>query len=110
MASNGYPQQGENTTQQNATASQTSGSTAQEPGQIGWYFVEQYYTILGQTPEQISVSIIYIPTSYNSPRDRIANERQLFYNKRSSLVWGTEGDVQPMNQGRSVSSSIVLSS
>jgi len=61
MASNGYPQQGETISPATATmsASQSSGSTAQPPDQVGWYFVEQYYTILGKNPDQVSVSIAY---------------------------------------------------
>ncbi|KAF8430486.1 hypothetical protein BGX38DRAFT_1232145 [Terfezia claveryi] len=80
MASNGYPQQGESTSPATTTmsAGQSSGSTAKPPDQVGWYFVEQYYTTLGKNPDQVS----------------------LFYGKKSSLVWGTEGEVQPMVQGR----------
>ncbi|RPB27712.1 hypothetical protein L211DRAFT_834562 [Terfezia boudieri ATCC MYA-4762] len=81
MASNGYPQQGESTSPATTTmsAGQYSGSTAQPPDQVGWLFVEQYYTTLGETPDKLS----------------------LFYGKKSSLVWGTEGETLPMIQGRS---------
>lgn len=73
MASNGYPQQAESTQSyaQNAptaataaspastaTAPAATTSTAQSPDQIGWFFVESYYTNLNQNPDQVGVSNI----------------------------------------------------
>jgi hypothetical protein len=49
-----------------------------EKDEVGWYFVEQYYTTLNKTPERL----------------------HLFYNKKSSFVWGTEGDSLPLAHGR----------
>lgn len=46
--------------------------------EVGWYFVEQYYTTLNKTPERV----------------------HLFYNKRSTMVWGTEGESLPLAHGR----------
>jgi hypothetical protein len=51
----------------------TSGTTQQQkadPQEIGWYFVEQYYTTLSKTPEKI----------------------HLFYSKKSQLVSGVEAE------------------
>ena len=71
MASNGYPQQGETATSHHATISggQTTGGTPQPPDQVGWYFVEQYYTTLNHNPDQVGVSTIrrlYIVTDKNA--------------------------------------------
>ena len=57
-----------------ASASQstaTSGTTQKaDPQEIGWYFVEQYYTTLSKSPEKI----------------------HLFYSKKSQLVTGVEAE------------------
>ena len=57
-----------------ASASQSTASsgTAQkaDPREIGWYFVEQYYTTLSKSPEKI----------------------HLFYSKKSQLVTGVEAE------------------
>ena len=53
----------------NALASSASGQQSDVPkDQVGWYFVEQYYTALSRQPERL----------------------YLFYNKRSQLVSGEE--------------------
>ncbi|KAL7271721.1 hypothetical protein RUND412_005501 [Rhizina undulata] len=46
--------------------------------EVGWLFVEQYYTTLNKSPERL----------------------HLFYNKKSSFVWGTEGENLPVAHGR----------
>ncbi|KAK5950881.1 hypothetical protein OHC33_007952 [Knufia fluminis] len=56
-----------------ATASQSSNtapSQKPDPQEIGWYFVEQYYTTLSKTPDKI----------------------HLFYNKKSQLITGIEAE------------------
>jgi len=55
-----------------ASQSTTASATAQkaDPQEIGWYFVEQYYTTLSKSPERI----------------------HLFYNKKSQLVTGVEAE------------------
>lgn len=61
------------TPSQSASASQTSNaasSTKADPQEIGWYFVEQYYTNLSKSPEKI----------------------HLFYNKKSQLITGKEAE------------------
>ncbi|KAF2007256.1 hypothetical protein P154DRAFT_116313 [Amniculicola lignicola CBS 123094] len=56
--------------QQGASA-QSAASTSEIPkDEVGWYFVEQYYTTLSKSPERL----------------------YLFYNKRSQYVSGTEED------------------
>ncbi|KAF2752054.1 hypothetical protein M011DRAFT_14911 [Sporormia fimetaria CBS 119925] len=70
--------------QQSATTN--AASTSEIPKEeIGWYFVEQYYTTLSKTPERLS----------------------LFYNKRSHFVSGTEEEKVPVCTGqRSISDRI----
>ncbi|KAK4937772.1 hypothetical protein LTR10_021649 [Elasticomyces elasticus] len=55
-----------------ASQSTTTSATAQkaDPQEIGWYFVEQYYTTLSKSPEKI----------------------HLFYSKKSQLVSGVEAE------------------
>jgi hypothetical protein len=55
-----------------SVASTTASATAQkaDPQEIGWYFVEQYYTTLSKSPERI----------------------HLFYKKKSQLVTGREAE------------------
>ncbi|KAI5845191.1 hypothetical protein DFP73DRAFT_46256 [Morchella snyderi] len=60
-------------------ASQQASATESVPkDEVGWYFVEQYYTTLNKTPERL----------------------HLFYNKKSSFVWGTEGELLQLATGR----------
>ena len=52
---------GENTSS-TATANNTSSSTNEGNGgvpkdEVGWYFVEQYYTTLSKSPEKLHVSV-----------------------------------------------------
>ena len=63
-----------------ATESSTS-TTAVDPQQIGWYFVQQFYTTLSKHPDQI----------------------HLFYNKKSQLVIGTEAEKVVPSVGKTVS-------
>ncbi|KIW97581.1 uncharacterized protein Z519_01165 [Cladophialophora bantiana CBS 173.52] len=56
-----------------ASQSTTTSTTTQQkadPQEIGWYFVEQYYTTLSKSPEKI----------------------HLFYSKKSQLVTGVEAE------------------
>ncbi|KIY03550.1 uncharacterized protein Z520_00241 [Fonsecaea multimorphosa CBS 102226] len=55
-----------------ASQSTTTSATQQkaDPQEIGWYFVEQYYTTLSKSPEKI----------------------HLFYSKKSQLVTGVEAE------------------
>ncbi|KIX02685.1 uncharacterized protein Z518_08627 [Rhinocladiella mackenziei CBS 650.93] len=55
-----------------ASQSTTTSAAAQkaDPQEIGWYFVEQYYTTLSKSPEKI----------------------HLFYSKKSQLVTGVEAE------------------
>lgn len=55
---------------QSSTAASTTANTKADPQEIGWYFVEQYYTNLSKSPERI----------------------HLFYNKKSQLVTGVEAE------------------
>lgn len=58
--------------QASASQSSNAGSSQQkaDPQEIGWYFVEQYYTTLSKSPDKI----------------------HLFYNKKSQLITGTEAE------------------
>lgn len=53
---------------------QTQGGTPQQPSanpeavpkdEVGWYFVEQYYTTLNKTPERLHVSSLFIMVGLN---------------------------------------------
>ncbi|KAF2691644.1 hypothetical protein K458DRAFT_286361 [Lentithecium fluviatile CBS 122367] len=58
-------------TQQESGQAGSSASTSEIPkDEVGWYFVEQYYTTLSKSPDKL----------------------YLFYNKRSQFVSGTEED------------------
>jgi hypothetical protein len=63
--------------QETRLSSSTSVSTVSRE-EVGWYFVEQYYTNLSKSPEQV----------------------HLFYNRKSSSVWGEEGEKVLMAVGR----------
>lgn len=62
------------------------GASGIPQDEVGWYFVEQYYTTLSRSPEKLFVS--------SSPQARLpfkmTNASQLFYNKRSQFVSGVE--------------------
>ncbi|KAK6355251.1 hypothetical protein TWF696_004366 [Orbilia brochopaga] len=62
----------------NPAAATTSQGSTTSPEEIAWYFVESYYTTLNRTPERL----------------------HLFHQKKSSFIWGTEGDNVPVSQGR----------
>ncbi|RDW71062.1 hypothetical protein BP6252_07625 [Coleophoma cylindrospora] len=56
-----------------------SGNGDLSKDEVGWYFVEQYYTTLSKSPEKL----------------------HLFYGKRSQFVSGLEAEVAPVSVGRS---------
>ncbi|KAF3937166.1 hypothetical protein ABW19_dt0200956 [Dactylella cylindrospora] len=64
----------------NGPSAAPASSATTSPEEIGWYFVESYYTTLNKTPDRL----------------------HLFHQKKSSFVWGTEGDNVPVSVGRSV--------
>ncbi|KAH8155643.1 uncharacterized protein LAJ45_00653 [Morchella importuna] len=63
---------------QSGAPQQASTTESVPKDEVGWYFVEQYYTTLNKTPERL----------------------HLFYNKKSSFVWGTEGELLQLATGR----------
>ncbi|KAH7409415.1 hypothetical protein BKA64DRAFT_396975 [Cadophora sp. MPI-SDFR-AT-0126] len=89
MATNGsftQQEQYKNTTEQypatSGAADSTSGNASGNDlskDEVGWYFVEQYYTTLSKSPEKL----------------------HLFYGKRSQFVSGLEAEVAPVSVGRS---------
>ena len=42
-------------------ASETTATADLSKDVVGWYFVEQYYTTLSQSPEKLHVSLLAIP-------------------------------------------------
>ncbi|KAL8941201.1 MAG: hypothetical protein Q9211_001915 [Gyalolechia sp. 1 TL-2023] len=66
--------------QASASASATSaeGSASVPKDEVGWYFVEQYYTTLSKNPEKL----------------------HLFYNKRSQFVSGVEAEKVSVSVGQ----------
>jgi hypothetical protein len=88
MATNGsfaQQEQYKNTTEQyTATSGAADTTTGSSSGndlskdEVGWYFVEQYYTTLSKSPEKL----------------------HLFYGKRSQFVSGLEAELSPVSVGR----------
>ncbi|KAF3156399.1 hypothetical protein EYR41_001205 [Orbilia oligospora] len=56
----------------------TTQQSTSSPKEIGWWFVESYYTTLNGSPERL----------------------HLFYQKKSSFVWGIEGENVAVSHGR----------
>jgi len=71
---------------QSTTASTSAAAAKPDPQEIGWYFVEQYYTTLSKNPERI----------------------HLFYSKKSQVVIGMEAEKVVPAVGVKVSLSISL--
>jgi len=65
----------------NGAPNASSGQNTSSPEEIGWYFVESYYTTLNKQPDRV----------------------HLYYQKKSSFIWGTEGENVLVSQGRQVS-------
>lgn len=86
----GQPAELAATTPAHAPSASQSSATAQahntDPQEIGWYFVEQYYTTLAKSPDRI----------------------HLFYNKKSVLVTGRESEKVVPAVGVRVSGTIVV--
>lgn len=82
MATNGsYESQDQlkNSDQATNVSVESSSSNANlSKDEVGWYFVEQYYTTLSKTPEKL----------------------HLFYSKRSQFVYGKEAEVATVSVGR----------
>ncbi|KAG5987190.1 hypothetical protein E4U43_005190 [Claviceps pusilla] len=82
MATNGnFVQQeqyknGEQATYAGADSGATNSNLSKD--EVGWYFVEQYYTTLSKSPEKL----------------------HLFYSKRSQFVYGREAEVANVSVGR----------
>jgi hypothetical protein len=73
---------------QSSTPTSATPSTDQQKNEItkdevGWFFVEQYYTTMSRNPDKL----------------------HLFYSKRSQLVFGTEAESVPVAIGTKVSQS-----
>ncbi|KAI4234418.1 MAG: hypothetical protein LQ349_003807 [Xanthoria aureola] len=60
------------------TSSSAEGSSSVPKDEVGWYFVEQYYTTLSKSPEKL----------------------HLFYNKRSQFVSGVEAEKVSVSVGQ----------
>ncbi|KAI4110273.1 MAG: hypothetical protein LQ339_001440 [Xanthoria mediterranea] len=60
------------------TSSSAEGSSSVPKDEVGWYFVEQYYTTLSKNPEKL----------------------HLFYNKRSQFVSGVEAEKVSVSVGQ----------
>ncbi|KAI1005779.1 hypothetical protein K3495_g2447 [Podosphaera aphanis] len=65
---------------ENNTATTTEGSSGKDlsKDEVGWYFVEQYYTTLSKSPEKL----------------------HLFYGKNSQFVSGFEAEISSVSVGR----------
>src|SRR5438552_2654090 len=76
----------------NSTGSKDLGND-----EVGWYFVEQYYTTLSQSPEKLHVSQFRDECDGNQ-----LTEPKLYYSKKSQFTIGKETEVVPIVAGRSV--------
>lgn len=88
-----------NSTSNNGTTNGNSGNgnSAEIPkDEVGWYFVEQYYTALSRSPEKLYVGV---DNAYTRAHADIG---QLFYNKRSQFVSGTEAEKVAVCVGQKV--------
>jgi hypothetical protein len=73
---------------QSTTASTTIATAKPDPQEIGWFFVEQYYTTLSKSPERI----------------------HLFYSKKSQVVIGMEAEKVVPAVGVKVSQCVYINS
>lgn len=73
---------------QSSTVASGAASQKADPQEIGWYFVEQYYTTLSKSPERI----------------------HLFYKKKSQLVTGVEAEKVMTSVGEKVCASPISGS
>ncbi|EFY93906.1 hypothetical protein J3458_007042 [Metarhizium acridum] len=80
MATNGnFSQQEQYKAADPAAGAETNTNSANlSKDEVGWYFVEQYYTTLSKSPEKL----------------------HLFYGKRSQFVYGLEAEVANVSVGR----------
>ncbi|KAL2137165.1 hypothetical protein VTI74DRAFT_7712 [Chaetomium olivicolor] len=81
MATNGnvnHPDQYAAPAQTDAPAHAETSNAPLPKDEVGWYFVEQYYTTLAKSPERL----------------------HLFYGKKSQFVSGREAEVVPVSLGR----------
>jgi len=85
FANNAYAQQAPPTASTPATTSSTQSDIPKD--EVGWYFVEQYYTTLSRTPDKL----------------------YLYYNKRSQYVSGNETDKVQVCVGQRVSTLVTVS-
>ena len=77
-------QQTQSVTPSNAPSNDQKNDISKD--EVGWFFVEQYYTTMSRSPEKL----------------------HLFYSRRSQLVFGTEAETVPVAIGQKVSEYIAL--
>lgn len=70
-------------TPSNAPATDQKNGIAKD--EVGWYFVEQYYTSMSRCPDKL----------------------HLFYSRRSQFVFGTEAESVPVAVGQKVSQCLI---
>lgn len=103
MATNGNTVHQEQYGSSAAPAEATSASsTSNNPSkdEVGWYFVEQYYTTLSKNPAKLHVSAVQA-VDHPEGLQRLTS-RQLFYNKSSQFVQGLEAELVNVAVGRQV--------
>ena len=90
-----------------ASAGNTASSAAAEGNgsvpkdEVGWYFVEQYYTTLSKNPEKLHVS--FPLRHFVAEHDLRLTICKLFYSKRSQFVSGVEAEKVSVSVGQRVS-------
>ena len=85
----------------NGTSGTAEGNGGVPKDEVGWYFVEQYYTTLSRSPEKLHV---WFRLSVDQSDDiNMLIFAQLFYNKRSQFVSGVEAEKVSVSVGQRVS-------
>ena len=84
------------------SAGGNAGASASEvpKDEVGWYFVEQYYTTLSKNPEKLHVRHVVVQTLRRFGTD--SRTVQLFYNKTSQFVSGLETEKSSVCVGQKV--------
>ena len=90
------------------TSATNEGNSSIPKDEVGWYFVEQYYTTLSRNPEKLHVSpckfasdastqsLFAVPGFRKHSR---TDSSQLFYSKRSQFVSGVEAEKVSVSVG-----------
>ena len=80
----------------------SEGNKPPSKDEVGWYFVEQYYTTLSKNPETLHVRLAFSSIRSKARVGTLLMGFQLFYNKRSQFVSGVEAEKVDVSVGQHV--------